>query len=370
MNHKLHVIPASIFCIVSILLFNEVSLFTLNPFELLGSKMEYSDMYYSNISHKTNTDTSLVLVNIQNFGRKEIGLGISKICVEEPELLVLDVIFQQLKDSKQDSILKIALNSSDRVVLSQLNEDSLSGTHPYFGMFESGINQLIKDHQGIVRYAELKGTCNKDVLLAEKMYSSVFGKASTEKGRKEINFISSKNNFITVELDDILTGRFNPGIFKSKVILIGYAGQNWESDRNYDDDHFVTPLSYAPNTFEYRRTPGILIHANLYQNLRDNSFIRHIPAWVAWLLTFVVLLFVNSFYLQHYASFSLSFYFKCRLFQFIAVSILAFLIFALFHWFRLKLNTTSLLMSVIGSFELTVLYMTIVKSFKRRYLYV
>ncbi|MBW4511647.1 MAG: CHASE2 domain-containing protein [Scytonematopsis contorta HA4267-MV1] len=74
-----------------------------------------------------------------------------------------------------------------------------------------------------------------------------------------LNFRGLLNNFQTISFTNVLENRIPPNLMASRMILIGIIAESL-NDLHYTP--YSSSLSYAP-----RRTPGVVIHANLISHL-------------------------------------------------------------------------------------------------------
>lgn len=103
-----------------------------------------------------------------------------------------------------------------------------------------------------------------------------------QEGRMHINFFTDE--FPTVSFIDVLNNRFDPELFRDKIIFVGATAHDIH-------DEFYTP--YDSRNF----MSGVMLHANLYNTLSANQPIMPVPFWVqfifglsfSFLLTWILL---------------------------------------------------------------------------------
>lgn len=86
----------------------------------------------------------------------------------------------------------------------------------------------------------------------------------------KINYYGIPGTFQQVSLSDAIEGRYPPAFFRGKAVLIGVAAQGIE-------DRVNTPFSQERN-----RMAGVEVHANILNNLLDNSPIKDVHVWIRW----------------------------------------------------------------------------------------
>ncbi len=104
-----------------------------------------------------------------------------------------------------------------------------------------------------------------------------------QQDRQLINFYGPPGTFPHVSMLDILEGKLPPEQFRDKLVLVGLTLTGAMDDMQ-------TPLSQYRN-----RMYGVEVHANLLQNLLDNSQIRQVSESLRLLLTGLLVLLVAVF---------------------------------------------------------------------------
>ena len=91
-----------------------INLSTLNPFSKRVSDYEHTDLVLSKFQDSENFDDRIVLVNVGKPDRQNIAEGLEMILSASPRVVGLDIIFEGLKESSTDSLLRSVLHSSDK----------------------------------------------------------------------------------------------------------------------------------------------------------------------------------------------------------------------------------------------------------------
>ncbi|HXX80259.1 MAG TPA: CHASE2 domain-containing protein, partial [Thermodesulfovibrionales bacterium] len=86
----------------------------------------------------------------------------------------------------------------------------------------------------------------------------------------KINYYGIPSTFQQVSLFDAIEGRYPSTFFRGKAVLVGVAAEGI-------GDRVNTPLSQQRN-----RMAGVEVHANILNNLLDNSHIRDVQVWIRW----------------------------------------------------------------------------------------
>ena len=100
----------------------------------------------------------------------------------------------------------------------------------------------------------------------------------------------------------------------------------------------------------------MLIHANIIQLVLNNTYVRKIPFWLSALLTFAFCYFNIHLYYRLYRRVSLSYRYLIRFLQLCEIIVLFFVVAALFHFFRLKMNVIVWITALILTFDAVKIY--------------
>lgn len=88
-----------------------------------------------------------------------------------------------------------------------------------------------------------------------------------ESGRLLINYLGPAKTFPHYSITDILHGRLSPDLFKDKIVIVGATATG------------IYDLRVTPYSSVY---PGVEIHANVIDNILQQSFLQH-SAWTTFL---------------------------------------------------------------------------------------
>ncbi len=322
----------------------------LNPLQYLISDFEFSDLYYTKFYKNTEVDTTIALVNIASASRAELAEGIMQICAEEPAVLGLDFVLRDFRQTREDTLLRDAIHSCESVVFSHYVSREIDGSHEFFGGQPSGHNLLLTNEQGLVKEVEMdKGGPS----FGQVILGSLGIPIPKRKKSIEIDPVGNYQNFLHTELQSQVDRAWS---CRDKTVLLGYAGDYWGDRTSMEDKHyFITEFDiknlHAP------QTEGIVIHANILSNLRSGARVHAAGKLLNLTLAFLLLFACNWFFFYHFKDLSIRFILKCRVFQVVAVFILVFVVYWIFHQYRFKLNLAYVIGAPIASFDLATLYM-------------
>jgi CHASE2 domain-containing sensor protein len=270
------------------------------PAESAFKDFDWSDIYFSNI--KTANDANpqnqnIIVVNIGEAGRKEIGKTLIKLYDSGAKVIGMDVLFRNTKDSTIDEFLDSAIRLCGKKIVIACFADSTEGNN-ILGLQPLAVPKLIDDSN--LGYVNFLGDENstvrtfykvqdfKDMKLSSFSFNAFLkykndGDLNVYKDtlRREetiIPYQSLSEHYTTFEYQEILDSDINFKILENKIILLGFTGTN-NGFTEIDDKHF-TPLneSYAgkalPDMF------GVYIHANIIQSYINGYKIRNPPRFL------------------------------------------------------------------------------------------
>ncbi len=338
-----------------------------NGFNSISAKLNFTDYYYSNFYSNNKINKDVVLINIGDIDRATITKLLDKVHSLNPSVIGLDVIFQNRGDSIIDQNLIQTIENCQSIVLPIVPKESISKEIKK----PKGSINLESDANGVVKYVQLEGSEHfpsfSQVIAreySEKSLSNTF-KFLEHSVLKEINYFGDHNNFTHYEWSEILDT--TPSIdFSNKIVLIGYAGSNWDH-KACAEDHYFTPLDVSNNRLNHPSVSGMVIHANAITNFINNNFIKNVPPLLNTLLLAFVAFLINLYYMRYYRASNIPFYLRCRLFQILLTSLVAYLSFLLFDQFRIKTNLSQWIATLAISYDVCMFYILILLYLGNKY---
>ncbi len=337
-----------------------------NAFDPIGEAMsdiEITDIVFSRLRETPPADTNVVLVNIGTLPRAGIAEEINIISKYDPKVIGLDCFFEDLKDPFGDSLLKAAIQNAGPVVMaSRLHGcseakggcDSLGGSLPYFTEgIDLGYANLISTATSQEKFKTNRTFAAKVRLNGERV--EAFGvKLARYANSLNVQLLLNRKypyevvnfrgygglggRFFSLDVMDVFTENFDPGLIKDKIVIFGFMGQDF-SDKSWEDKYF-TPLNpdYAgrtnPDMF------GVTIHANIIAMILNKDFIGVMgdTTSIIWaiLICFLNVLLFNVIYYR----LPLWYDGLTKLIQLVEVLVVFFIIVMVFHYFSYKINIT------------------------------
>lgn len=228
---------------------------------------------------------------------------IDRLSNEGARLIALDLIFAEpdTADQPADAELARAIASSDRVVLPVMLEQSrLNGQllevlplpdltsqaaalgRAHAEIEEDGIARGLYLREGLggprwPHFAEaIHGalTGMKHSAAPAQMTSSPF--VLVRQDFRRVPFLGPPGHFQTLSYAQVLTGRYPPGLFKDKIILVGATAAGL-------GDRLPTPVSGLSEPM-----PGVEFHANAFEAFRQGTLVSKLPQMPSLLLTMLL----------------------------------------------------------------------------------
>ncbi len=378
--------------------------------------MEITDIAFSQIREDPELDTNIVIVNIGNLSRADIGRQIMNINQYNPRVIGLDIIFAcdgglrdsvncpQAYDTLSNMIFSFAVKSAQgKMVLAhklwQTKElvrkmgdiafyDSIEHTDTELaeGAFEGFVNlETDAEHQEDLKVCRrfppaVNVNGEREVAFSVKMamlYDSVKAKKFLDRN-KTSEIINYRGNVVdwhgasnyagryaVLDWDQALdTSLFAGGMIKDKIVIMGFLGDDLR-DTSWDDK-FFTPLNknYAGKTRPDMY--GVVVHANAVSMILNEDYIGELAEWQEYTIAIIIcFLNVALFSLIHdripkwYDTLTI-------ILQLLEIVLLTFTMMYVFSWADFKLNLTLTLaaLALVGTcYEI---YESIVKAFIAR----
>lgn len=265
----------------------------LNVFTKAFEDFEFTDIFYANQSNQEALEKDIVLVNIEQHSRKQIAEAINKVNAQSASVIGIDIVFKELKDRNDDSLLKDALAKPNIVTSFILGQDSLVRNHSFFDSQSSGfINVHSRDGHSIIRdFQTFEITYTKDTLVSfpvavyQKSRGKTFEKLPELKDRIPIDFSGNIDHYVVFDIPEIMSQDTIP-ILKNKVVIFGYLGTPTNNLNDIEDKHF-TPMNNAIAGKAVPDMYGAIIHANILKMLNTNSFVTLVSSFWTYILAII-----------------------------------------------------------------------------------
>lgn len=305
------------FIIAGLLYFAFINLSILDPFEKAFKDFKFTDIFYAERFNAEQRNTKIVLVNIKHADRYQIAQAINKIAQQDPKAVGLDIIFKDQKLQYTDSILKQSIATYGNIVTAYFKEgDSIVKNNSYFEIKDSlsgfinlnlkGQNTVIRDFVGAKGKDKLQFSFATQLAITSGYIDKAYALEELSHPMP-INYVGNKDMFLNFNIETILATEKIP-VLKDAVVILGYLGEGNDAF-DIEDKHF-TPLNKSWVGRAVPDTYGVAIHANILNMLTQKSLILRVSAFivyfVAFLLTFLVILFSMKLYKRNSFVFDIS----------------------------------------------------------------
>lgn len=288
-------------------------------FDTLSQKI--TDLLYrgQNSSFVTETANKFVIIGIDDQSLQEYGRIsswprtlhaklIDTLNENGARIIAFDILFSEA--SSDDAILAAAIKRAGNVVLPYASTTENVQTEDKVivrpleafegGALDTGHGNMSPDADGVIRKIpvflsgdqpepSLSLVTVSRYLRRTEVYDSITNKGNVVVAGREIplqhggmliNYTNtpSTNNFQTVSYSDVLNGRYPPGIFNDKIVIIGVTALGY-------GDVYWTPLGQP--------MPGVEIHAQAMNTILSGQFIKPVSSLTTDLLVIIFSLVVG-----------------------------------------------------------------------------
>jgi len=226
--------------------------------------------YERRVSLSNENEERIVLFNVKELGRKEIGQVINQISRCEPKVIGLDVLFAESDDKFIDSLLSLEIkNSRNVILLESLENGELVRSVQMFrenilgeGIVEYGVdkNNVITDF--VALYEDKNGQEFSFPFLCALYYDAKvkdsFYHTIIPNNLCEIHYTKAQNQFLQFDFDGL--SNLSCEKIQGKIVLFGYLGPENKSS-------FMTPLDKVSG--DETKTYSTVIVANIILSILD-----------------------------------------------------------------------------------------------------
>ncbi|MDX2043100.1 MAG: CHASE2 domain-containing protein [Acidobacteriota bacterium] len=119
----------------------------------------------------------------------------------------------------------------------------------------------------------------------ESTASAIPGVSIVRQNEMLINFAGPTGSFTSVSIADLIEGKTSPQTFAGKIVLIGATAASMGDSRIVPFMNFSTARREGG-----QEMPGVEIHANIINTIRNQSALRMLPDWLAFAVALGVIL--------------------------------------------------------------------------------
>ena len=237
-------------------------------------------------SVETSDDIVIVAIDESSFSAFETqwpwprelhGMLIERLVEEGARDIIFDVVFAEPSEPDSDGYFADAISNAENVILASdltaVDDGFMTGvieTRPYINFEEAGarvgLAGVDQDNDRVIRYfPSFEGTLSS----VAAQYNEV-----PEERSKIISYIGPDHSFKYVSYYQFfIDDGIEPGSIQDKYVLIGLDVKATPDVQQSQVDAFPTPHS----RFNAKLSPGVEVHANMLQNLVNESWISNPP---------------------------------------------------------------------------------------------
>ncbi len=223
-----------------------------------------------NVNLSNREDPDIILINIEQGDRAFIGNLISKVDSCHPQVIGLDISFENEKKHYEDSVLENTLRKAKNIILSfyidSLGKPIRSADKFRKSVKDEGLNKFEFDEGLVSKFSPLLNVNNQTYeqfpLKIIKLWKPQFQYNFKENASIPIIYTRTRDQYFHLNGSE-LEKQKNCLNIKDKIVLIGYLGPS-------NEDKYFTPMGnvQSPNS-EQPDTYGIVIIANQIRTILD-----------------------------------------------------------------------------------------------------
>ncbi len=338
--------------------------------------MEFTDIVFSQLRDDPVADDRVILVNISDLGRADIGMMLQIISGYNPACIGIDSFFYEPRDEEDtvgvmgDMMLMEGLASVENLVLAEKllfhesdpEKDSLAFSWEGFNQFADA-NAFVNLLTDAEEQEDLK-MCRKflpkhdingeqRVAFAIKMASYYDSAAAAEFLEREnveemINYTGNVldygatkfgTKFFALDVPDVFNENFTADMIEGKVVMFCYLGK-YLGDRESLEDKFYTPLNEKYIGRAFPDMYGGVIHANIISMVLNRDYINYMSDTVGNLFGILLAWLNVVLFSWIYKRIPKWYDGMTKLFQLLEVTVLVFLLIYTMEAFSYKLELT------------------------------
>jgi len=391
-------------------LFGITQLQVFNAFDPIGqalSDVELTDYVFSTLREDPDVDQNIVIVNIGNLSRRQIGEQIQIISKYGPKVIGIDGFFDcskglrdtincpQLRDTFGNLMLSNAIQEAGNVVLvtKVLQADTLLPADVYDSLRRSdslftapAIREGYANLDTDAAFQDDVKTCrlfNPKLDIKGKPHYAFavelameYDSIQTQEFLQRNNYsevINYKGNvydifgstnypqmFYTLDVEDIASENFVPEMIKDKIVIFGFLGE-YLGDPSWDDK-FYTPLNKKlagkanPDMF------GAVVHANIVSMILNKDYVAQMAEWQEVAMAIILCLLNVALFSLINTNLPLWYDGITKLLQLIQLVLYSALMVMIFAWYSFKFNVTLTLAAVALVGDVYEVYMSVFKN--------
>ncbi len=346
-----------------------LNLGSLNPIKLGLKDFDFNDIAYSKlqVGEEPRIDTRVVIINIDQANRAELGMMINKAATYQPKVMALDALFYEAKDPTGDSILSDAFARNNNLVVAQElaltgpDGDTISTTGDYIKTASqyAFVNFFCDSLSPIRTYEPFEKDYKKTLYKSFaagiiQLYDTTAYKKLKKRGNHQtmINYTRRLNGYVPIHWQTLMEDGIDSSYLKGKIVLFGYLATQ-ETDIL---DKKFTPMNHRYYGKTIPDMNGIVIHANIISMALDNDYVKKLPLWGNVLIAILICWLFMSFFIRYYLESHIWFHLVAKLVQVFTAILFVWLGIYLFTKYRLKVDMKLSLIVIVMAVDVIYFY--------------
>ncbi len=364
-----------VFGVMGVFVALPLNLEALQPLESAISNFDMMDIYYSKLNATEGKfSKNVVIVNIGDADRKEIGNLIDFISIGEPAAIGVDVFFEKPRHTYGDTLLSNVIQSNPNVVMAAYVDEEKTAyieSDSLFRSAHSGFTNFIgvDARYSTIRYFRPKVEHEQafSVAISHQVNPEATDAFLMSSDKKQaINYIGNYHSFLMFEKDEVLGLSIDPEVFNDKVVLLGYLG-NRINDQYNVEDRFYTPLNERVTGRSVPDMNGVVIHANIIEMILTKNWVTLMPSGLKYGVSIVITYLHVLLFMFLIIKWNLYFDALAKILQVLSTLILLYLVFMAYHYLNYRIYITPALVGVALAVDVLFIYEAIVNTLYKRF---
>ncbi|MEO6253074.1 MAG: CHASE2 domain-containing protein [Ferruginibacter sp.] len=361
---------ATLLVFVSVWILFLVISISFKPFNFVAKTIKdvnLTDFYFSGLQSPV-ADTNIILVNIEDLGRKDIAALVDTIYAAGPAVIGLDVFFSDDTDSIGDPLLNASIkHAADKLVLAGFYDAEANRFNSDYKIFpgsDYGHANILtnEDRTAVVRKFQPAYKLGDSLLyafsaaIARKYNKQLFDKLASRKNKAAyINYKGNKSTYLVLNHVEVLDSAADLAFMKNKIVMIGFLGGKTKSTEDFNDI-FYTPVN---KHYYGRALPdmyGLVIHANTASMIIEDNYIWYPADWLVFIISFIITFLHIVPFIYFYVNRHLWYHVFVKIGQLVSFTVILLLVFLIFKNTSVLIPTKYILLPVILAADILYLY--------------
>ena len=354
----------------------KINIKSINPLTRSLNDYEITDIVFSKFKDQSEFIEDIIIVNTGTPDRSEITKILKKISPLETKAIGIDFLFSEFDSSDVDIAFVNQLAATPNIVLASILDEfnvsenhfgKLSGCAPAFcdNTNVGYINFVAKPDHSIRLFSTMESVGNKiEKAFSTRLFELAYPERSSEitehpSNVQRIGYRGNIESFVHFDADQLLN---NSGdltqIFKDKIVLIGYLGDDDIGDSL--KDKFYTPLNERIAAKSRPDMYGIMIHANILSMYINQSYIKEWPKWTNRLIEILIVMLSVGIFRMDFISFQQVYWILIRILQILMYLLLFYIVAGVFYFFNIRLSLNIGIIGALIAWDVVDLYENII----------